>query len=75
MAHSWPGSGIIGLYAFSSSMTPSSVMVFSTRIISWIWYRMVSRFSNESDISVPRAMRLVRRFSITVERNASRSRS
>ena len=53
----------------------SSLMSFSARAISWIWNRIVSRFSNSSVITGPTCTR--RRFlsAMTSERNPGRSRS
>ncbi len=48
---------------------PSSVTIFSTRAISWIWKRMVSRFSNISVTIVPNETRRRRLSSITAARN------
>src|SRR5262245_2264885 len=59
----------------SSIWMSSSETSFSTRAISWIWKRIVSRFSNSSVTTGPTWTRRRRLSSITCLRNSSRSRS
>ena len=75
VAQSWPGSGISGLYVRSSVSIASSLMSFSIRAISWIWKRIVRRFSNSSVTNSPTATRRRCLSWITSRRNSSRSRS
>src|SRR5262249_3324297 len=58
----------------SSAWMASSEMSFSTRAISWIWKRTVSRFSNTNVTTGPTATRRRALSATTWRRNSGRSR-
>src|SRR6185312_4648569 len=63
------------LYVSSSCWTLSGCTIRSTRSISWIWKRTVSRFSKTSVIKGPRGTRRRLFSAITRSRKAGRSSS
>ena len=59
----------------SSTWIASSLRIFSTRAISWIWNRTVSTDSKTRVMIGPSATRRSRLRAITAARNSSRTRS